>query len=94
MTQEKPPPAARACRHDVSRAATALLDAHRLTGQQFPLAALQLPDLQDLDIDFARILALVVGFAGQRMADDGSLTLNSAGQRCRKTSCGMDKEWQ
>lgn len=32
--------------------------------------------------------------AGQRMADDGSLTLNSAGQRCRKTSCGMDKEWQ
>ena len=29
-----------------------------------------------------------------RMASDGNLTLNNTGQRCRKTSCGMDKEWQ
>lgn len=31
---------------------------------------------------------------GTRMATDGNLTLNNTGQRCRKTSCGMDKEWQ
>ena len=31
---------------------------------------------------------------GTRMATDGNLTVNNQGQRCRKTSCGMDKEWQ
>lgn len=35
-----------------------------------------------------------VPITGTRMATDGNLTLNNAGQRCRKTSCGMDKEWQ
>lgn len=32
--------------------------------------------------------------SGTRMATDGTLTLNSAGQKCRGTDCGMDQEWQ
>ena len=35
-----------------------------------------------------------VPITGTRMATDGNLTLNNTGQRCRKTACGMDKEWQ
>lgn len=31
---------------------------------------------------------------GNRMAGDGNLTLNSAGQKCRDTNCGTDNEWQ
>ena len=31
---------------------------------------------------------------GTRMATDGSLILNSTGQKCRKTSCGMGEEWK
>ena len=31
---------------------------------------------------------------GTRMATDGSLTLNSTGQKYRKTSCGMGEEWK
>lgn len=31
--------------------------------------------------------------AGNRMDSDGSLTLNSAGQKCRDTKCGMADEW-
>lgn len=32
--------------------------------------------------------------SGTRMATDGTLTLNSVGQKCRDTDCGMDQEWQ
>ena len=36
--------------------------------------------------------------AGQRMADDGDLTLDSQGEKCRIVNaiatCGMDNEWQ
>ena len=32
--------------------------------------------------------------SGTRMATDGTLTLNSTGQKCRDTDCGMDQEWQ
>jgi len=32
--------------------------------------------------------------AGQRMANDGSLTLDSTGQKCRDTSCGSGSEWK
>lgn len=35
-----------------------------------------------------------IPISGTRMVNDGNLTLNSAGQRCRRISCGMDKEWQ
>lgn len=35
-----------------------------------------------------------VPIVGTRMANDGSLTLNSAGQKCRDTACGMGEEWQ
>ena len=35
-----------------------------------------------------------VPITGTRMATDGNLTLNNTGQRCRKTACGMDNEWQ
>lgn len=31
---------------------------------------------------------------GQRMANDGSLTLDSTGQKCRDTACGMSSEWE
>ena len=31
---------------------------------------------------------------GQRMANDGSLTLDSTGQKCRDTACGMNSEWK
>lgn len=31
---------------------------------------------------------------GQRMASDGSLTLDSTGQKCRGTYCGKGSEWQ
>lgn len=31
---------------------------------------------------------------GAQMANDGDLSLDSSGRRCRETSCGMDKEWQ
>ena len=31
---------------------------------------------------------------GQRMASDGSLTLDSTGQKCRGTYCGKASEWQ
>lgn len=39
-------------------------------------------------------LIRAVPITGTRMATDGNLTLNNQGQRCRKTACGMDKEWQ
>lgn len=39
-------------------------------------------------------LITAVPITGTRMKDDGNLTLNNTGQRCRKTACGMDKEWQ
>lgn len=32
--------------------------------------------------------------AGQRMANDGSLTLDSTGQKCRDTYCGSGNEWK
>ncbi|KRG37069.1 hypothetical protein AK824_01545 [Psychrobacter sp. P11G3] len=32
--------------------------------------------------------------SGQRMAGDGTLTLSSAGQKCRGSKCGMGDEWQ
>lgn len=32
--------------------------------------------------------------SGQRMVNDGTLTLSSAGQKCRGTTCGMGDEWQ
>lgn len=32
--------------------------------------------------------------SGGRMATDGTLTLNSTGQKCRDTDCGMDQEWK
>lgn len=31
---------------------------------------------------------------GQRMANDGSLTLDSTGEKCRDTACGMNSEWK
>ena len=31
---------------------------------------------------------------GQRMANDGSLTLDSTGQKCRDTYCGSGSEWK
>ena len=31
---------------------------------------------------------------GQRMASDGSLTLDSTGQKCRDTYCGKGSEWK
>ena len=31
---------------------------------------------------------------GQRMASDGSLTLDSTGQKCRDSYCGADSEWK
>ena len=31
---------------------------------------------------------------GQRMANDGSLTLDSTGEKCRDTACGMNSEWE
>ena len=31
---------------------------------------------------------------GEQMADDGTLTLNSAGVKCRSTVCGMSDEWR
>lgn len=39
-------------------------------------------------------LIRAVPITGTRMATDGNLTLNNQGRRCRKTACGMDKEWQ
>ena len=39
-------------------------------------------------------LIRAVPITGTRMATDGNLTLNNQGLRCRKTACGMDKEWQ
>lgn len=35
-----------------------------------------------------------IPISGQRMASDGTLTLSSAGQKCRGTTCGMGDEWQ
>lgn len=32
--------------------------------------------------------------SGQRMASDGTLTLSSAGQKCRGTTCGTGDEWK
>lgn len=32
--------------------------------------------------------------AGQRMVNDGSLTLDSTGQKCRDTYCGSGSEWK
>lgn len=32
--------------------------------------------------------------SGQRMANDGTLTLSSAGRKCRGNTCGMGDEWQ
>ena len=32
--------------------------------------------------------------SGQRMANDGTLTLASTGQKCRGSTCGMGDEWQ
>lgn len=32
--------------------------------------------------------------AGQRMVNDGSLTLNSTGKKCRGTYCGSGSEWK
>lgn len=32
--------------------------------------------------------------SGQRMANDGTLTLASTGQKCRGSACGMGAEWQ
>ncbi|WP_201548512.1 type IV pilin protein [Psychrobacter sp. Pi2-1] len=31
---------------------------------------------------------------GTRMAGDGNLTLDSTGEKCRGTTCGVDDEWQ
>ena len=32
--------------------------------------------------------------SGSRMASDGTLTLSSAGQKCRGTTCGTGDEWK
>lgn len=32
--------------------------------------------------------------AGTRMANDGNLTFDYRGLKCRDSACGMDKEWQ
>lgn len=35
-----------------------------------------------------------VPITGNRMDGDGTLTLNSVGQRCRASACGMAEEWR
>ena len=35
-----------------------------------------------------------VPITGQYMANDGTLTLSSTGQKCRNNACGMGNEWE
>lgn len=35
-----------------------------------------------------------VPISGARMDSDGTLTLNSNGQKCRSNNCGTDEEWR
>ena len=37
---------------------------------------------------------IAIPVTGQRMASDGSLTLDSTGQKCRDTYCGSGSEWK